>query len=617
MDTNQLKKLLLGQYAKTRQECRNFSKNQQLHYIPGLPYQEHRARVLEQVKLLRNSGLVFKAFPKEYGGEEKYGEHIASFEELIITDPSLQIKSGVQYGLFAAAIQHLGTKEHHDAYLQKAMNLEMLGCYGMTETGHGSDVFNIKTTATYDIKNDEFIINTPDRHSWKDYLGNAALHGHWAVVFAQLYTGMNEKHGVHAFLVPIRDDEGNLLEGIQSEDDGVKGGLNGIDNGRLSFTNVRIPRKNLLNRYGNVNKKGEYTSPIANPKRRFFVMLGTLVQGRVSLDGAAIVASKLGLQISITYANNRKQFLNKNNEEIVLLDYQSHQKRLLPLLAKTYAGNFAHEKLLQEFDSVFTKLSTANGEEVEGMQELETHAAILKALNTWNSLNTLQESREACGGSGFLQENHIAQLRADLDIYVTFEGDNTVLCQLVGKRLLTDYATKIKDANNSEKIQFITKDIVEKTRLKFKALNHSDTISELLKTQVDIMTAHITKDFYHARKNNEDLEQVYNNNQNNVIALAKAYGNLLLWEAFDEEVRKLPKETEWVPLNNLKKLFGFITIQENLAWFLSEGFLTPHQGKEINKIIDTLMLEIRPYAQEFVDAFGYEPEHLRAKILNK
>lgn len=616
MDLKILESILLGKWNKERLEARGLLENPELHYIAGLPYMEHRARVLKQVGLLKDSGIVFKAFPKQYGGDDNFGGHVAAFEELFLTDPSLQIKSGVQYGLFAAAIQHLGTKKHHDLYLEKAMNLEMLGCYGMTESGHGSDVFNLKTTATYDIKNDEFIINTPNREAWKDYLGNAALHGRWAVVFAQLYTGMNECHGVHAFLVPIRDEEGNFLEGVSGEDDGVKGGLNGIDNGRLCFTGVRIPRESLLDRYGSVNAKGEYSSPIANPKRRFFVMLGTLVQGRVSLDGAAVVAAKAALQIAVTYANKRRQFPNSNGSETLLLDYQSHQQRLLPLLAETYAASFAHEKLLAEFDKVFTRLASSDGDEVEGMQDLETHAAVLKAVNTWHALNTLQQTREACGGNGFLQENRIVQLKSDFDIYVTFEGDNTVLSQLVGKRLLTEYAAKFKDASVVDKIQLVSKDIVDKNKFKFTALNHSHTISELLKTRVDLMTAHITSELYHARKNNANMDEAFNNVQVEVVELAKAYGDMLRYEAFNEVVSALPHNDEWMPLNNLKKLYGWSCISDSSGWFLSHGLLTATQGRELTKIVHSLLQDIRPYTQDFVDGFGYSKNALRAKIID-
>ena len=287
------------------------------------------------------------------------------------------------------------------------------------------------------------MINTPFRAAWKEFIGNAALHGKAAVVFAQLISqGVN--HGVHALYVPIRGDDGEFLPGIDGTDDGLKGGLNGVDNGRLHFDHVRVPRTNLLNKYGDVAEDGSYSSSIASPGRRFFTMLGTLVQGRVSLDGAATAASAIGLTIAITYANQRRQFTaGSDTDEEVILDYQRHQRRLIPRLATTYAQIFAHDELLVKFDGVFSGKADTD----DDRQDLETLAAALKPLSTWHALDALQESREACGGAGFMAENRLVGLRADLDVYVTFEGDNNVLLQLVAKRLLTDYSSKFKKAD--------------------------------------------------------------------------------------------------------------------------------------------------------------------------
>lgn len=418
---------------------------------------EHRERVLAQLKILVTEAQVLRAFPTRLGGKDDAGGGIAGFEELVAADPSLQIKSGVQWGLFCAAIHHLGTEEQQDRLLQDAMELTVPGAFAMTEIGHGSDVASIATTATFDPEHGDFILNTPFRAAWKDYLGNAALHGTAAVVFAQLITrGVN--HGVHAFYVPIREvnDDGTAgpcLPGIQSEDDGLKGGLNGIDNGRLAFTNVRVPRDNLLARYGSVDDNGDYTSPIDSPGRRFFTMLGSLVQGRVSLDGAAGVASKIALTTAITYGNQRRQFTGASeHDETVLMDYQTHQRRLLPLLAEVYAGHFAHDRLLDLFHAVF---SEEGMDTPETREDLETMAAALKPTSTWRALHTLQTAREACGGAGFMAENRLVGLRQDLDIYVTFEGDNTVLLQLVGKRLLTDYAKQFRDIDGIGMARFV------------------------------------------------------------------------------------------------------------------------------------------------------------------
>jgi acyl-CoA oxidase len=198
---------------------------------------------------------------------------------LAMSDLSLMVKAGVQWGLFGRAIENLGTERHHEAYVRKIIELELLGCFAMTETGHGSDVQSLETTATFDRVNDEFVIHSPTKTSRKDYIGGAAETATMAAVFAQLVTaGPGEEptsHGVHCFVVQLRDDEGNDLPGVTTSDCDYKGGLPGVDNGRIMFDHVRVPRNNLLNKYGDVAADGSYSSPIENPNRRFFTMLGT------------------------------------------------------------------------------------------------------------------------------------------------------------------------------------------------------------------------------------------------------------------------------------------------------------------------------------------------------
>lgn len=388
---------LYGKWKQERLEGRALAADPRFQTIPGQSMADHRERALGQLSLLVEAGAIQRAFPKSLGGGDNHGGNIAGFQELVFADPSLQIKSGVQWGLFGAAILHLGTEPHHEAWLPDVMTLALPGAFAMTEIGHGSDVASIGTTATYDPETEEFVIHTPFKGAWKEFLGNAALHGQAAVVFAQLITrGVN--HGVHAFFVPIRTPDGEMMPGVGSEDDGVKGGLNGIDNGRLHFTNVRIPRTNLLNRYGNVDADGTYSSHIDSPGRRFFTMIGTLVQGRVSLDGAAVNAMKGALAIALRYASERRQFPGPDGRDTTLLDYGHYQRRLLPLLAETYAMQFASHRLLETFDEVFSGVNDTD----ENREDLETLAAALKPLSTWAALDTLQEVREATGGAGFI-----------------------------------------------------------------------------------------------------------------------------------------------------------------------------------------------------------------------
>ena len=635
INVDRLNQYLLGSFAEARTEARERVKDTRLHKIEGQVLEDQRQHVFNNLKLLVEQDAISRAFPTELGGRDDHGGNIAAFEELVTADPSMQIKAGVQWGLFGAAVLHLGTEEHHRKWIPQIISLELPGAFAMTEAGHGSDVASIGTTATYDEETEEFVIHTPFRAAWKDYLGNAALHGRAATVFAQLITkGVN--HGVHCFMVPIRDENGNMLPGVGSEDDGVKGGLNGIDNGMLHFTNVRIPRTNLLNRYGDVAPDGTYSSSIDSPGRRFFTMISTLVQGRVSLDGASIAASKIGLGIAVTYANQRRQFASAGNREQLLLDYGRHQRRLIPLLAKAYAGTFAHDELLLKFDAVFS----GREDNDEARQDLETLAAALKPVTTWDAMDTLQECREACGGAGFMAENRMTSLRADLDIYTTFEGDNNVLLQLVGKRLLTEYAGQLKGMEPLGLATFAAKSLAENfyshsglrnvvqdaldtgsERRTANSLKDPQVQHELLSSRVKMAVEEIAKALNSVRKSSaEDQADMFNRHQNDLVLASKAHARLLQWEAFTRAIEAFEEKhgESWdgtaQVLTWVRDVFALTVIEEELGWYMMHGLISPHRGRTLTEYLDRLISRLRPHSQDLVDAFGYTQEHYRAPI---
>ena len=631
VDVAHLEHVLLGRWRDIRREARAFLTDPRLHKVEGMSCADHREKVLEQLRILGAEGDVLRAFPTELGGKDEHGAAIARFEEVVVADPSLQIKAGVQWGLFASAILHLGTEDHHRRLLPSAMDLSVPGAFAMTEAGHGSDVASLATTATYDPATEEFVIHTPYRQAWKDYLGNAALHGTAAVVFAQLIAhGVG--YGVHAFYVPIRNPEtGEFLPGVGGEDDGLKGGLNGIDNGRLWFDHVRVPRRDLLNKYGDIAADGTYTSPIASPGRRFFTMLGTLVQGRVSLDGAAINAAKLGLITAVTYGNQRRQFTAASpHDEVVLLDYAEHQRRLLPRLAQNYAHVFAHERMLEAFDGVFSGAHDTD----EDRQDLETIAAALKAASTWHALDTLQASREACGGAGFLTENRLVSLRADLDVYATFEGDNTVLLQLVAKRLLTDWSKEFAGIDATGLAKYVAGRAADAAwhrtplarviqvlsdggdvRRSVGQLRDTETQRELLTDRVETMIEEIGTALRPATKApKEEAARRFNAQQHALIEAARAHTELLLWEAFTAGLAQVTDPGTRKVLTWLRDLYGLSVIEKNLAWYLMHGRLSAARARTVTSYLDRLLARLRPHAQDLVDAFGYEPEHVRAFI---
>src|SRR3954469_3108707 len=364
-----LRALLDGPYPETRERVRWWLSQPGNEPVDDLPMEAHRERVLAWVRELASEGDTAIGYPEQYGGQGSPGRSVTSFETLAMGDLSLLVKCGVQFGLFGGAILHVGTAKHHERYLSDVAAMDLPGCFAMTETGHGSNVQALQTTATYDPETEEFVVHTPHDDARKDYIGNAARDGRMAVVFAQLHTG-GEERGVHALLVPIRDEDGEPLPGVRLEDCGPKLGLNGVDNGRIWFDQVRIPRENLLDHYAQVEPDGTYFSSIENPTRRFFTMIGTLVPRRISVAGASISGAKVALTIAVRRALERRQFGPPGGEEALLMDYRTHQRRLLPALAKTYALSFAQTRLVAQLHEAFT---TAAGD--RELRELETLAA--------------------------------------------------------------------------------------------------------------------------------------------------------------------------------------------------------------------------------------------------
>ncbi|MEV0791685.1 acyl-CoA dehydrogenase [Kribbella sp. NPDC050459] len=586
-----------------------------------LPRDEYRDRILDLLLESAADGLPGRGYPKEYGGEADLGGFIAAFEMLAFGDLSLMVKAGVQFGLFAGAILHLGTKRHHERYLADAISGRLLGCFAMTETGHGSNVQALGTTATYDEATEEFVVHTPTAAARKDYIGNAARHGRMAAVFAQLVVG-GQRHGVHCLLVPIRGVDGSALPGVTLSDCGPKLGLNGVDNGRIVFDQVRVPRDALLDRYAQVDADGNYTSAIENPDRRFFTMLGTLVQGRVSVGGAAINASKVALTIAIRYAAQRRQFgAPGSDEEALLLDYRMHQRRLLPLLARTYALHFAQADLVEEFVRVFS-----DDRDEHDRRALEAQAAGTKALGTWHATEAIQMCREACGGAGYLAENRLATLKADTDVFTTFEGDNTVLLQLVAKGLLTDYRESFGKLDPLGTARFVAAQAVEIAvekaalrplieRLRDAVPNRSDTAdpdaglrddayhSGLLRFREEHMLSGVARRLKAGIDAGDEPFDVFNRCQDHVIAAGRAHVDRVVLEAFQSAVRNAPDEIR-PRLQELYDLHALATIEAERAWYLEHGRLSPGRSKAITALVNELCAAVRPAAVELVDAFG-------------
>ena len=342
-DPATLQAYLDGEFVETRNLLKSIITRPEFRHFEGADLHEYRSQVLGWLRTIADAGLGQLFLPPELDGEPNLRKLMAIVETLSFHDGSLLIKLGVQFGLFGGSIQQLGTEYHHRKYLPKAASCQLLGGFAMTEIGHGSNVQALETTAVYDSEHRDFIINSPSFSSGKTFIGNAAVDGQVMVVFAQLHIGA-ANHGVHGFVVPIRDDNGQPLPGVTIEDNGLKLGLNGVDNGRIWFHSTRVPKTELLNRFAKVDDDGQYRSEIKSNSSRFFTMIGTLVNGRITMALAANNMAKSALTVAVRYTARRRQF-GGGIQETLVLDYPATQRRLMPLLANVYAFDFAVKRL--------------------------------------------------------------------------------------------------------------------------------------------------------------------------------------------------------------------------------------------------------------------------------
>jgi acyl-CoA oxidase len=604
---DRLRTLLDGPDAEIRDTVREWLSQPGNAPVVDLPREEYRAQVLTWAKELAEAGGTAIGYPVEYGGEGEVGRSIAAFETLAFGDLSLLVKCGVQFGLFGGAVLHLGTARHHERHLRAIARLELPGCFAMTETGHGSNVQALGTTATYDHETGEFVIHTPDAAARKDYIGNAARDGRMAAVFAQLIVG-GEARGVHALLVPIRDAHGTVLPGVTIEDCGPKLGLDGVDNGRIAFDHVRVPRDALLDRYAEVRDDGTYFSPIENPTKRFFVMLGTLIQGRVSICGASITATKVALERAVRHALERRQFGPPGGDEVLLMDYRTHQRRLLPALATTYGLHFAQERLVARLHHVFTAEDVSDRER----RELETLAAGLKAVASWHATETIQTCREACGGAGYLRANRFAALKADTDVFTTFEGDNTVLLQLAAKNLLTDYRDQFGELDPLGLATFfagqVLGTIAERTAVRRvlpggELLDRAEQLRMLRWRQEHILEG-AARRLKRGIDSGREPFDVLVDCQDHVVSAARAWVDFVVLEAFADAVERCEDAALRPVLDRLCSLYALARVETERGWYQEHGRITAAQSKAAIKTVNELCAALRPDALLLVEAFG-------------
>jgi len=539
-------------------------------------------------------------------------------------DQSWGMRYGVHTALFYPTIKSQGSDEQIKYWESDIINHRILGCFGMTELGNGSFIQNFETQAIYDQSSDTFLIHSPTITSYKWWIGMASETATHCAVYARLIV-KNEDHGIHVFVVPLRDrDTGRLLPGVQTGDVGFKMGRNGLDNGYICFNKVRIPRTNMLMRYATLDSNGNYTpSPLAQ------LAYGALVGGRVKMCLFGKNNLKHALTIAIRYSIGRVHYGTQQ-----LLDYHTHQYRLLNILSSLYAIHFGSAVLGQRYDSMMKELLT--NQDMTNLAEVHGLSSAMKAFVTWFVLDSIEVCRQCCGGHGYSAYAAFTSLFNDFGVLVSGEGDNTVIAYTQTGRYLMNAVKKILKGENMTADSLLYLNEINK-------YTTSRNLNDLLNLRPQVASVKDAKELLNGSnlldlckwtsikvllqthlQMSQDLTkgksqtEVINDHSVRLVHCAKTYCYVFLAQQFQNAIESLNNGSSpsvagldarsvkgVVPvLKNLHEVFMLNYLESNLATCYEAGIISLEVGREIHSVSASSLKNIRKNAVGLVDAFG-------------
>lgn len=350
-----------------------------------------RDLLLKTLKKAGEAGLFMIEIPEELGG---LGLDITS--QMVVTEEmgtagGFAVAYGVQTGIGSEPLLFYGSEEQKQKYLPALASGELIGAYGLTEPGSGSDALAAKTTAVLSEDKSHYIINGS-----KVFISNGGI--------ADLYTIFAKVDGEHftAFLIP-RDTPGFT---IGTEED--KMGIKASSTTTLGFQDVKVPVENIVGEIGKGHK----------------IALNILNVGRLKLGVGVTGGMKQALQRAIGYGIQRKQFNTR------LVDFPLIRQKIASMIAKIYASESAAYRASGLIDELI------EAEHAEGASLFQKHLEVLEEFSGECAINKVFDSEaldyvvdqalQIHGGYGFCAEYKIEQYYRDARISRIYEGTNEI-----------------------------------------------------------------------------------------------------------------------------------------------------------------------------------------------
>ncbi|KAM4842877.1 peroxisomal acyl-coenzyme A oxidase 1 isoform 1-T1 [Thomomys bottae] len=513
---------------------------------------------------------------------------------------------GLNYSMFIPTLLNQGTTAQQEKWLHSSQQLQIIGTYAQTEMGHGTHLRGLETTATYDPKTQEFILNSPTVTSIKWWPGGLGKTSNHAVVLAQLYT-QGKCYGLHAFIVPIREiGTHKPLPGISVGDIGPKFGYEEMDNGYLKMDNYRIPRENMLMKYAQVQPDGTYVKPVSNK-----LTYGTMVFVRSYLVGEAARSLSKACTIAIRYSAVRHQSeIIAGDPEPQILDFQTQQYKLFPLLATAYAFQFVGRFMKDTYYRVNEGIGQGDLTE---LPELHALTAGLKAFTTWIANAGIEECRMACGGHGYSHCSGIPNIYVTFTPACTFEGENTVMLLQMARFLMKSYNQVLSGKLVGGTVSYLN-DLPSQriqpqqvaSRPNVVDINSPESLTEAYRLRASRLVEMAAKNLQTALSHRKNREVAWNLTSVDLVRASEAHCHYVVVKIFGEKLLDIQEKSIQPVLKNLYLLYSLYGINQKSGDFLQGNIMSVSQLTQVNQRIMELLTEIRPNAVALVDAFDFK-----------